>query len=64
MKHESITKKPKRPGSGRVPSPTAPGGPAYVPKGPKMTAGKKKLGASTRPKPGGPVKPKPIKRGR
>lgn len=60
---ESISKKPKRPGPGRVPGPTQPGGTANIPKGPKMVAGKKP-GASTRPKPGGPVKPKPIKRGK
>lgn len=61
---DSIAKHPKRPSSGRVPGPTQPGGTAYIPKGPKMTAGKKKPGASTRPRPGGPVKPKPIKRGK
>ena len=61
---ESISKRPKRPSSGRVPSPTSPGGTAYVPKGPKMVAKKRKPAASTRPKPGGPVKPKPIKRGK
>jgi hypothetical protein len=64
VKRESIAKKPKRPGSGRIPSPTQPGGTAYVSKGKTMTAGKKKPGASTRPRPGGLVKPKPIKRGK
>ena len=63
---EKISKQRKRK-PGRIPGPTQPGGTAYIPQGPqavqkKPKAVEKKPGASTRPKPGGPVKPKPIKK--
>ena len=61
---EKISKqKKKRPGMVQ-----GPGWSAQRPGGDMKKAGKKaiakKPGASTRPRPGGPVKPKPIKRGR
>ena len=61
---QGISKRPAR-NPGRVPSPTQPGGTAYIPKGPKMVAGKRKPGASTRPKPmPGVIMPKPVKKKR